>query len=252
MTSKLTFLFGLLPLVLSAQTFMFTADTLTRTGLPGELIVLDGTIKNMRAQPLQVRVLRMQNNLPQGWSTSLCSADLCYPPNVDAYTIPDTVSGVPALAPHDSTAFHLNFNTAPVTPGRASVPVRVENLQSPNEFVVLTFTASTDPSLVPAEPSSGPRAFHLYANHPNPFTHAQRTLIAFDIGGTRSASTQIQISNLLGQEVATLLRRQLAPGRYEVFWEGRDRFGKSAPPGIYFYTLEAATYRATRKLVLVR
>lgn len=252
MTNKLTLLLGLLPLALSAQTFMFTADTLTRTGLPGELIVLDGTIKNLSAQPLQVRVQRMQNNLPQAWSTSLCSADLCYPPNVDAYTIPDTVSGIPALAPHDSTAFHLNFNTAPATPGRASVPVRVENLQNPDEFVVLTFTASTDPSLVQEESSKRPRAFHLYANHPNPFAHAQCTVIAFEIGGTRSVPTQIQVSNLLGQEVATLLRRQLGPGRYEILWEGRDRFGNNAPPGIYFYTLHAATYRATRKLVLVR
>jgi hypothetical protein len=41
-------------------------------------------------------------------------------------------------------------------------------------------------------------------------------------------------------------------GRHTVVWDGRDASGRAVATGIYFYTLEAGSFRASRKMLLVK
>ncbi|MDZ7268350.1 MAG: hypothetical protein ONB48_11520 [candidate division KSB1 bacterium] len=241
---------GWLPVTALPQSFSFTADTLARRGNPGDLIILDGHIKNLGVQDLQIRVVRMPNNLPPGWSTSLCSGDLCFPPFLNFYTIPDTALGIPALAPGETSEFHLNFNTDPAQAGTAAVPIRVENIKNTAEFVELTFTASTQPAVVTDLPPGSPADFRLLANFPNPFTTA--TTIPFEIGGGRPLPVELLVYNLLGREVARLNLGMTAPGRREITWQGRDHNGRVLPRGLYFYQLRVGAFRQTRVMLLLQ
>lgn len=239
------------------QSFSFRADTLTRTAAPGKLIILDADIKNLSAQPLRLRVIRVKNDLPLNWSTSICSGDLCFPPEINSYTIPDSTLGIPPLGVGQISQFHLNFNTAAPTPGSASVPIRVENISNPNEFAELTFSASTQTSGVQDKPSPIASTFQLRANYPNPFSASgvfnnPLTQIPFVIAGAQASWIKLRVYDLHGREIIVLVDAPFMPGHYEVAWSGQDRFGNLAPSGIYFYELQAARFREKRKMLLLR
>ena len=88
-----------------------------------------------------------------------------------------------------------------------------------------------------------PERYALYPNAPNPFNPA--TKIRFDL--PVASLVQLTVYNVLGQEVERLVERPMPPGRHEVEWDAT-----SYRSGLYFYALKAASYRAQRKMVLLR
>lgn len=114
--------------------------------------------------------------------------------------------------------------------------------------------AATDASKIEIESASYlPRSFTLHQNYPNPFNPS--TTIAFTIsGGAEAPSGQValEVFNVLGQRVVTLLESHLAPGHYEVEWDGRDRNGNTMASGLYFYRLQADGRAETKKMVLLK
>jgi hypothetical protein len=251
-----TFVFFLWTPCAFGQSFSFRADTLGRVDTPGKLVILDADIKNLSGQPLRLRIIRVKNDLPPNWSTSICSGELCFPPDINSYTIPDTTLGIPPLGAGQISKFHLNFNTAAATPGSASVPIRVENINNPNEFVELTFSASTQPTGVQEKPSQRVGTFRLLANYPNPFLSGAKsrnpsTKIPFEIAGAQALRIKLRVYDLRGREIAVLAEASFMPGHYEAAWDGRDWFGKIAPSGLYFYELQAGRFREQRKMLFV-
>ncbi len=91
-----------------------------------------------------------------------------------------------------------------------------------------------------------PEEYSLVQNYPNPFNPA--TAINYQIPMTKSqVQTTLKVYNILGQEVATLVDEVKTPGYYTVIWDASDMAS-----GIYFCRLEAGTYSATRRMVLIR
>jgi uncharacterized delta-60 repeat protein len=93
-----------------------------------------------------------------------------------------------------------------------------------------------------------PGEFSLYQNYPNPFNPV--TKIRFSLphpseGGAQDA--KLIIFDAIGRAVVTLVKEQLKPGTYEVVWDGSNY-----PSGVYYYTLKAGNYTATKKLVLLK
>jgi hypothetical protein len=88
-----------------------------------------------------------------------------------------------------------------------------------------------------------PASFELAQNYPNPFNPT--TTIGFSVATRRHVS--LDVFNVLGQEVATLVNEERAPGHYAVTWDG-----STMATGVYFYRLRAGEYTATRKMVLVK
>jgi hypothetical protein len=88
----------------------------------------------------------------------------------------------------------------------------------------------------------------LMQNYPNPFNPS--TTIEYQL--PHEAIVRLGISNLLGQEVATLTDSRQLPGRYKLVWNGRDQNGNPVSSGMYFYSLRAGQQTITRKLILLR
>jgi hypothetical protein len=95
-----------------------------------------------------------------------------------------------------------------------------------------------------------PEDLSLLDNYPNPFN--PETRISYTIGTSGFSHVRLQVFNVLGQRVKTLVDDQQAPGSYEVTWDGKDESGAEAASGIYFYKLEADQFNQTKKMVLVR
>lgn len=88
-----------------------------------------------------------------------------------------------------------------------------------------------------------PRAFALGHNYPNPFNPSTR--IAFDLA--QDCEVDLSIFNVLGQKVETLVGGELLAGHHEAVWNAG-----SVPSGVYFYTIKAGDYTATRQMVLMK
>ena len=85
--------------------------------------------------------------------------------------------------------------------------------------------------------------FSLEQNYPNPFNPTTR--LTFSIA--RAGSVVLEIYNLLGERVETLLDQRLPAGPHSATWEPHD-----LPPGIYFYRLQAGGLAQTRPLVYLK
>ena len=99
---------------------------------------------------------------------------------------------------------------------------------------------------VEAEPSV---AFRLHPNYPNPFMG--HTEIRFTL--EQPADVTLRLYDVLGREVATLLKRaRHGVGTHAARWDGTDETGRRVSSGPYFYTLDVASRRVTKAMVLVR
>ena len=92
-----------------------------------------------------------------------------------------------------------------------------------------------------------PLNFRLNQNYPNPFNN--QTMICFEI--PNSAFVQLKIYNIRGEEIRTLVNRQVTEGVQQAMWDGKDEFGNVAASGIYIYQLAANNYSKARKIILL-
>ena len=93
-----------------------------------------------------------------------------------------------------------------------------------------------------------PEEFKLSQNYPNPFNPTTR--IQFDI--PRRSHTTVVVYDLLGNQVATLINKKVAPGRHVLTWNAVDDFNRKLPSGIYFYQIQADRFVDTKKMLLLK
>jgi hypothetical protein len=88
-----------------------------------------------------------------------------------------------------------------------------------------------------------PVHFDLDQNYPNPFNPA--TTISFDLPAPSFVS--LIVFDALGREASTIVSEELPAGTHARRWNAADLAG-----GVYFYRLQAGSFTATKKLVLLR
>ncbi len=91
-------------------------------------------------------------------------------------------------------------------------------------------------------------AIELSQNHPNPFTH--ETSINFSL--IEAGNVRLNVYNMMGQKVSTLVDAQKIPGVYSVKWDGTNSFGQKLSSGMYFYKLEMGSQELTKKMFLMK
>ena len=85
--------------------------------------------------------------------------------------------------------------------------------------------------------------YQLKPNFPNPFNSV--TWIEYYL--PRAEPFRIAVYNVMGQLVQVLYSGKQTAGFHSVRWDARD-----LPSGVYFYSLKATSYQATRKCVVIR
>ncbi|NQV19104.1 MAG: T9SS type A sorting domain-containing protein [Armatimonadetes bacterium] len=88
----------------------------------------------------------------------------------------------------------------------------------------------------------------LFGNYPNPFNPA--TTISFTL--KEATEVKIDIYNITGQHVKTLLNVHLEADNHNIVWNGNDNEGRSVSSGIYFYKMQAGKYTSTKKMILLK
>jgi photosystem II stability/assembly factor-like uncharacterized protein len=101
---------------------------------------------------------------------------------------------------------------------------------------------------VDVEQPKFPSDVKLFQNYPNPFN--AETEIKYQISD--ACHITLKIYNLLGQGIRTLVTKDEAVGDYIIQWDGKDYQGQNLASGIYIYRLEAGSFVASKKLVLIQ
>jgi hypothetical protein len=91
-----------------------------------------------------------------------------------------------------------------------------------------------------------PKTFRLLGNYPNPFNPA--TTIVCEAPESRQVS--LQVYNVQGQRVRSLLDGKVAAGRHQMIWDGTNDLGDKVASGIYFYVLKTGAISVARKMLL--
>ncbi len=101
-----------------------------------------------------------------------------------------------------------------------------------------------DPTVsVDGQPAAQPGAFVLEQNYPNPFNPV--TTISYQLPVT--SPVRLVVHDMLGREVALLVKEKKEPGNYEVRFDGS---GLSS--GVYLYQMQAGDFVQTRRLLLLK
>jgi len=85
-------------------------------------------------------------------------------------------------------------------------------------------------------------------NYPNPFN--PETKISFTLA--EAVQVRIEIYNIRGQRIKTLIDDHYDTGFYNVLWDGRDDNGKTVTSGIYFYRMTTPSYDKVNKMLLLK
>jgi hypothetical protein len=93
-----------------------------------------------------------------------------------------------------------------------------------------------------------PKIFGLSQNIPNPFNPT--TEIGYAL--PKASPVRLEVLNVLGQVVRTLVDEFQTAGNHSTIWDGRDNNYQEVSSGVYFYRIAAGEYAETRKMVLMK
>lgn len=186
-------------------------------------------VANVSESDIVVKVYKIEGDMVQGATASLCFAGNCYPPTVnesDAMTIP-------AQTTVDS-AFHMMYKTPAA--GVSYVQFRFVDDHNNDDCAEVTFRLVYDPTNV--ETVANTTKMRAY---PNPAS--DNVTVEYAVSGNAS-NARLVVKNLLG---ATLYTRSLDVNANKVRLDVSEY-----PAGIYFYSIEADGRPLVTKKLLVK
>ncbi len=115
-------------------------------------------------------------------------------------------------------------------------------------MLTVTFTP---PTSVEDRDNAIPSQFSLKQNYPNPFNPS--TVINYSIPQSlNSPQVKLEIFNLLGQKVITLVDAKQVAGEHSIQWDGTNEAGNLVTSGVYLYRLKAESFVEMRKMMFIR
>lgn len=117
-----------------------------------------------------------------------------------------------------------------------SSALMIDNLR-----LYLHFTENEDTELIP-------NTDLLSQNYPNPFN--PETAISFSM--KEAGNVSVDVYNIKGQKVKTLLNEYRIAGSHNVVWNGRDEANQRVASGVYLYNMKIGSFKATKKMILMK
>ena len=93
-----------------------------------------------------------------------------------------------------------------------------------------------------------PDQYRLNQNMPNPFNPS--TAIGYQL--PEAGQVRLAVYNLLGQEVRVLVNERRDAGLFSATWDGTDALGRRVASGIYLYRIQAGSFSAIKRMLLLK
>ena len=193
----------------------------------------NGTIHNVSSGTISIVVVRRVNELPNNWTSSVCLGMICYNETIDSVSV--------EIGAGDSSACGILAWISGA--GAGTVQLDIFDLNSDEHlFLDVNFYAGM---VDISKDIIKPNQFLLFPAYPNPFNPV--TTIRFNIPIETQNTTSLQLFDVKGRPVESLVNRVLQPGEYKVAWSA-----SGMPSGVYFAELVSGNYRQVQKLVLMK
>jgi hypothetical protein len=155
------------------------------------------------------------------------------------------------LQPGESQTLNLTFDPLCYPRGTYEAELLLDgwdkNHQLERKIIPLNFCIDTT-TYVSQDNVETHQVFIRLRNYPNPFNPT--TNIEFII--THAGQVKVEILNILGQRVKTLLDEFQTPGYKLIAWDGKDYSGKEVSSGIYFCRVKTPGFSQTRKMLFLK
>lgn len=169
----------------------------------------------------------------------------------------------PGSGPIANLVFSVDENREDPWNDLREIDITPIELKEPNHSLMLVYTDASANCLALTPEFAGinfalsevvpqdnllPGSFSLAQNAPNPFN--PQTRIDYDL--PNATHVKMDIYNVLGQQVRTLVNEFQEAGYKSVIWDGRDNSGGTVASGIYFYRMDAGDFSETRKMMMLK
>lgn len=144
---------------------------------------------------------------------------------------------------HDSFAYSTNYSFM-VTAGQSLDGYALTAGSVPDSFGFGTVVSG-----VSGQPTTAGVPYFLAPAAPNPMGNGQTTIT---FGLPRSSQVKIEVYNIAGQRVKTLVNGNMTAGFHKVTWNGSNNNGQKVANGVYMYRMNSGDYTATKKLLIVK
>jgi hypothetical protein len=193
----------------------------------------NGTIYNVSSGIISIAVVRRANDLPNNWSSSVCLGMICYNEAIDSVSV--------QIGSGDSSACGVLAWIS--GPGEGTVQLDIFDLDSDEHlFLDINFYAGM---VEISKDLIKPNQFLLFPAYPNPFNPVTR--MRFNIPVETQHATTLQIFDVNGRPIVSLVNKVLQAGQHEIEWSA-----SGVPSGVYFAELVSGNYRQVQKLVLMK
>ncbi len=160
------------------------------------------------------------------WIDALMSA-------IDSVTYMGTIPG--PLGPNSHIKYYIKAIDAAEPSNEAYDPVGAPD--SVYEFVATGVN----------EALNIPKNFSFKVS-PNP----SRGHVTVDLALPTKQFVTVKVYNAIGKLVRTLTSGEMSPGEYRITWNGYSDYGKKVSSGVYFFKVEAGSFRSTKKVIMTR
>lgn len=145
----------------------------------------------------------------------------------------------------ENTELVLYYNTRALPNYKAQCKLGSNKFESVNRDGLKYYTATIKRSDIDNPPTP---TTSLAQNYPNPFN--PRTTICYQV--EKDSKVRLEIFNIKGQLVRSLVNASKGSGFYDVEWDGRDNNGSSCASGVYYYRMIADGKKLTKKMLMLK
>ncbi|MGH8004151.1 MAG: FlgD immunoglobulin-like domain containing protein [Limisphaerales bacterium] len=126
----------------------------------------------------------------------------------------------------------------------------IENRVVDDGREVIDFAPEFTKTPIPLKPTGStlPKEYSLRGNYPNPFN--AKTIISFAL--PQESRVTLDIYNILGQKVKTLVDGAMPAGYHNLEWNGTDANGLGVSSGVYLYKLKADNFTRVNRMTLLK
>jgi flagellar hook assembly protein FlgD len=134
--------------------------------------------------------------------------------------------------------------------GKVYTILVVQNYCNGPRTFYLTELTSVYNSAVSTDPDTPTTTQLNLTCYPTPTRVGNNVNVRFEIK-SRDVTT-IEVYNIKGQKVRTLVNSNFSSGQHQTTWNGRTDNGTPVSSGMYFFRMKSGTYSATKKVVLIK
>jgi hypothetical protein len=230
-------------IIIDAAVSMTLSGTFNRESLTGNLNIRGFVESSPGLNNLKLRVALTESGLYY-----IGSNGLRWHNQVFRDMIPSTGGLGITLIEGDSIEYNFSYSVpSPIRPDSSFLIAFIQSDQTRRVVQAAKIRISDLTAVGIDDQTPTPRLFSLAQNYPNPFNG--QTTISFNTDG---GETSLEIFDLSGARVATLLDRNLGSGSYNLVWNGQDENGKAVSSGTYFYRLKDDSGASIKKMTMLK